>query len=258
MQEVLRRLASAHSGLLIGAALSSSAGLAWWALLAQQASMSTHPMNQMWMLPTGTWNWSFNDFALTWSMWAIMMVAMMLPVATPMALLIGRMGRNRPTASERISLPAFFLGYFLVWLGFSLAATLLQWLLHGLRWLTPMMEADNAVFAGALLVFAGLYQFTPWKSACLNHCRTPIGFLLDHWLPGWFGALRLGWHHGRYCLGCCWAEMLVMFAVGVMNVVWMGGITLAAIAERYLPRMANSVPALAGIGLIGFGVAHWL
>jgi predicted metal-binding membrane protein len=85
-----------------------------------------------------------------------------------------------------------------------------------------------------------------------------MGFLLGHRHPGWLGGLQLGLHHGHYCLGCCWAEMLVMFAVGIMNVLWMSGITLAIIAERYLPGSANHVRKLAGIGLLGFGLAHWL
>lgn len=222
--------------------------------------MSTLPMDSIWMPPTGTWHWSATDFGLTWSMWAIMMLAMMLPVATPMALLIHRLGRSGQVAAGRINLPAFLLGYFLVWIGFSVAATGLQWLFHGLRWLTPMMDAGNATVSEAFLVLAGVYQFTPWKAACLSHCRTPMGFLLSHWRPDWWGGLRLGLHHGCYCLGCCWAEMLVMFAVGVMNVLWMGGITLAIVAERYLPvpGSADYVRKLAGIGLLGLGLSHWL
>lgn len=203
------------------------------------------------MPPTGTWDWSALDVGLALSMWAIMMLAMMLPVAIPMAWLVHRLGRNG------ISLPAFLLGYGLVWIGYSIAATGLQWLFHGLGWLTPMMDAANPVVSGLILALAGIYQFTPWKAACLNHCRTPMGFLLSHGRPGWRGGLRLGLHHGRYCLGCCWAEMLVMFAVGVMNLPWMAGITLAIVAERYLPDSAEPVRTLTGIGLLGFGLAHW-
>jgi predicted metal-binding membrane protein len=244
---------AALSGLAIAAGLSAATVAAWWALCAQR--MATLPMDRMWMPPTGTWRWSPVDFALTWSMWAIMMLAMMLPVATPMTLLVHRLGRAK---ERRASLPAFLAGYFLIWMGFSVAAALLQWLFHGLNWLTPMMEAGNPAVSGAILVLAGVYQFTPWKAACLSHCRTPTGFLLSHWRPGWAGGLRLGLHHGCYCLGCCWAEMLVMFAVGVMNAPWMGGITLAVVGERYLPGSAEWVRRLAGVGLAGFGLAHWL
>ncbi|MGZ8245458.1 DUF2182 domain-containing protein [Methylomagnum sp.] len=257
MAAAIRRSASAFSGPLIAAGLSSATVAAWWALYAQQVSMSSSPMDGMWMPPTGTWHWSALDFGLALSMWAIMMLAMMLPVATPMALLVHRLGRSGPAAGK-MNLPTFLLGYFLVWVGFSVAATGLQWLFHGLRWLTPMMDAGNGAVSGTILVLAGLYQFTPWKAACLSHCRTPLGFLLSHGRPGGWGGLRLGLHHGRYCLGCCWAEMLVMFAVGVMNLPWMGGITLAIVAERYLPGSADPVRQLTGIGLVGFGLAHWL
>jgi predicted metal-binding membrane protein len=117
-----------------------------------------------------------------------------------------------------------------------------------------MMDAPDPVVSGTILILAGVYQFTPWKAACLSHCRTPMGFLLSH---GSHGGLRLGLHHGRYCLGCCWAEMLVMFAVGVMNLPWMGGITLAIIAERYVPGAGDSVRKLAGVGLLGLGLDQW-
>lgn len=254
----IRRPASALSGRLIAAALSAATVAAWWALYAQQAAMSHLPMDQMWVPPTGTWDWSAMDFGLTLSMWAIMMLAMMLPVATPMAWLVHRLDRDGAATTGRMSLPAFLLGYFLVWLGYSFAATGLQWLFHGLGWLTPMMEASHGAVAGAILVLAGLYQFTPWKTACLSHCRTPVGFLLTHGRPGWRGGLRLGVHHGRYCLGCCWAEMLVMFAVGVMNLLWMGGITLAIVAERYLPGTGDFVRKSTGFGLVGLGLAHWV
>jgi predicted metal-binding membrane protein len=253
----IRLSGTALSGLLIATGLSAATAAAWWALYTQQVAMTTQPMDRMWMPPTGTWRWSPMDFGLTWSMWAIMMLAMMLPVVTPMALLIHRLGQERRT-DARVSLPGFLSGYFLLWTGFSVAATLLQWLFHGLSWLTPMMDAGNAAVSGAILALAGVYQFTPWKAACLNHCRTPMGFLLGHWRPGWRGGLRLGLHHGRYCLGCCWAEMLVMFAVGVMNVLWMGAITLAIVAERYLPGSADYVRRLTGIGLLAFGLARWL
>lgn len=246
-----------QSGLLIAAGLSAVTVTTWWALYTQHAEMAALPMDRMWMPPTGTWRWSLMDFGLIGSMWAIMMLAMMLPVVMPMVLLIHRIGQDR-RREARISLPAFLSGYFLLWIGFSVAVTLLQWLFHGLNWLTPMMDAGNAVVSGTILVLAGVYQFTPWKTICLNYCRTPMGFLLTYGSPGWRGGVRLGLHHGRYCLGCCWAEMLVMFAVGVMNVLWMGAITLAIIAERYLPGPADSVRKLTGVALLGFGLAYWL
>lgn len=239
-------------GPLIAAGLSAATIAAWWALYRQQAAMNSLPMDGMWMPPTGTWRWSLSDFGLTASMWLIMMLAMMLPVVTPMVLLIARIGRGRPQEA-RIHLPAFILGYILLWMAFGIVATLLQWQFHGLNWLTPMMDSRSPKVSAAVLLVSGLYQFTPWKMACLSHCRTPMGFLLSHGRPGWRGGLRLGLHHGLFCVGCCWGEMVVMFAVGVMNVLWMGLITLAILAERYLPGAQESVRKLIGYGLIAWG-----
>lgn len=254
MAILTRRSAGAASGRLIATGLIAATAAAWWALYAQQPTVSSPPMDEMCMPPAGTWNWSATQFGLSFCMWAVMMLAMMLPVATPMTLLVHRLGRSGPMAA-RISVAAFLLGYFLVWIGYGLGATGLQWLFTGLRWLTPMMDAANPALSGMILILAGAYQFSAWKTACLSHCRTPLGFLLSH---GRRGGLRLGLQHGRYCLGCCWAEMLVMFAVGLMNVLWMGGITLAIIAERYLPGDGNSIRKLTGIGLMGYGMAQWL
>jgi predicted metal-binding membrane protein len=246
----------AIQGLLIAAGLGAVTIAAWWALYRQQLEMNSLPMDRMWMPPTGTWRWSLTDFGLTASMWLIMMLAMMLPVVTPMALLIARLGRGqRP--ETRINLPAFLSGYIVLWMGFGVIATLLQWQFHGLAWLTPMMNSRSAAVSGAILIVSGVYQFTPWKITCLNHCRTPMGFLLNHGRPGRLGGLRLGLHHGLYCVGCCWAEMLVMFAVGIMNVLWMGLITLAILAERYVPGAQDGIRKLLGFGLIAWGFALW-
>jgi predicted metal-binding membrane protein len=236
------------------AGLGTATALAWWALHRQQAERSTLPMEGMWMPPTGTWRWTFTDFGLTWSMWLIMMLAMMLPVVTPMIVLIQRIGRAR-RKGERISLPAFLSGYLLLWTGFSFFMTLLQWQFHGLSWLTPMMDARSTAVSGTILILSGAYQFTPWKTACLSHCRSPLGFLLtQRRRAGW----RLGLRHGLYCVGCCWAEMLVMFAVGVMNLLWMGWITLAIVAERYVPGAEGSVRRLVGIALVTWGCTQWV
>lgn len=243
---------STIQGLLIAAGLGAATIAAWWALYRQQTAMDALPMDRMWMPPTGTWRWSLTDFVLTASMWWIMMLAMMLPVVTPMALLIARIDRGR-TFEARIGLPAFLVGYVMLWLGFGFVATLLQWQFHRLEWLTPMMNARSSAVSAAILIAAGCYQFTPWKIACLNHCRTPMGFLLAHGRPGWVGGLRLGLHHGFYCVGCCWAEMLVMFAVGVMNVLWMALITLAILAERYVPGVHAKIRKAIGVGLIAWG-----
>lgn len=245
---------TAWRGALIAAGLGTATVFAWWALYRQQVEMNALPMERMWMPPTGTWRWALTDFCLTWSMWLIMMLAMMLPVVTPMVVLIHRIGRGGQKEA-RISLPAFLAGYLLLWVGYSLFMTLLQWQFHGLSWLTPMMDTRSTAVSGAILMLSGAYQFTSWKTACLSHCRTPLGFLLTQRRRcGW----RLGLHHGVYCVGCCWAEMLVMFAVGVMNLLWMGLITLAIVAERYVPGPEGVIRKLVGIGLVTWGCTQWV
>lgn len=243
---------SASRGTAISAVLGALTASAWWALYRWQTETDGLSMDAMWMPPTGTWRWTYTDFALTWSMWLIMMFAMMLPVATPMAVLIRRIDRGR---DARIGLPAFLAEYFLLWIGFSVLVTLLQWQFHALGWLTPMMEARGGAVSGTILILSGAYQFTPWKIACLSHCRSPMGFLLAH---GRRVGLPLGLRHGFHCVGCCWAEMLVMFAVGVMNLLWMGLITLAVVAERYVPGPGEKLRKILGAGLLAWGCIQWI
>ncbi len=187
-------------------------------------------------------------------MWAIMMVGMMLPSATPMILLYAGMVRK----AERQGTPmaptvAFVCGYLAIWCMFSVGATLLQWGLHEAAWLSPMMRARSSGLGGSLLMIAGLYQLTPWKNVCLDHCRSPAHFLSHHWRPGVRGAFRLGLEHGVYCLGCCWAMMGLLFFGGVMNLLWIVGISLFVFLEKMLP-FGMWGGRLAGGGLIVLGV----
>jgi predicted metal-binding membrane protein len=115
------------------------------------------------------------------------------------------------------------------------AATALQRLLATQVLLTPMMEPATPLFAAGVLVAAGLYQFTPFKRACLTTCRSPLAFLMQHWRPGAAGALRMGIEHGTYCLGCCWALMLLLFAGGVMNLWVILGLTVWVALEKLAP-----------------------
>jgi predicted metal-binding membrane protein len=175
-------------------------------------------------------------------MWAVMMAAMMTPAALPITLVFLRLDRERGETRAGAGL-LFSAGYLTSWLGFALAATLVQWVLHRAALLHGMMLVAGPVLAGATMLVAGVFQLTPLKQACLAHCRTPMGFLLGHWRPGSAGAFRMGLHHGAYCLGCCWALMLLMFAVGVMSVTAMAILTAFILAERVLPgRWAAHVP----------------
>lgn len=200
-----------------------------------------------WMMEA-TWDPAY--FLLIFAMWAVMMVAMMLPSALPTILIFHRAVRNDPKVrSPSRHMFAFVAGYSLAWCGFSIAATLLQWGLAQAALLSPMMVSASPWLGGAILIVAGVYQWTPIKTACLRHCRSPLGFLAEHWQPGMPGALRLGLHHGLYCVGCCWALMLLLFVGGVMSLLWIGAITAFVVLEKLAPYGAQG-GRLSGIGLV--------
>ena len=200
--------------------------------------------------------WSPVDLALLFVMWAVMMVAMMIPSAAPMVLTYATIRRKRHE-SERPLLPTgwFLAGYIAVWTGFSLLATLAQWGLHEAAILSPMMVSVSSLFGGLLLVSAGVFQWTPLKHACLKHCRSPLGFLLADWEEGHAGAFRMGLKHGSYCAGCCWALMALLFVAGVMNLLWVAAIAAFVLIEKLAPA-GPWVGRASGLALIGWGL--WL
>ena len=193
-------------------------------------------------------------------MWWAMMVAMMVPGAAPIVLLFCAVHRRAEAGGTLQGPPpvaAFVLGYLAIWFAFSLAASAVQWVLSG----SAIFSADRMVIqtkwlAAALLLLAGAYQISPMKQACLAHCRTPASFLAAHWRAGALGAFRLGIVHGTYCLGCCWALMLLLFVGGVMNIGWIVLLTTLALGERLAPG-GGIVRRVIGAGLVvgAFGVA---
>jgi len=192
--------------------------------------------------------------AMTFAMWVVMMAGMMLPSAAPTVLLYGAMVRKH--AERGMVLPAvwvFVSGYLLVWAGFSLAAALLQVALEHAALLTPMMASASKWLNGALLVAAGVYQLTPLKDLCLSKCRNPVQFFITHWRAGTAGALRMGITQGAYCVGCCWMLMLLLFAVGVMNLAWVALIAAFVLLEKLLPA-GRFTSRFAGAALIVLGV----
>jgi predicted metal-binding membrane protein len=190
-----------------------------------------------WMMEA---TWDARYLLLIFLMWAAMMVAMMLPSALPTILIFHKAVRNDPQVhSPSWRMFAFAGGYVLAWSGFSVGATLLQWGLAEAALLSPMMVSASPWLGGALLIVAGIYQWTPAKYACLQHCRSPLAFIAEHWQPGMPGALRLGLHHGLYCMGCCWALMLLLFVGGVMSLLWIGAITAFVLMEKLAPYSAH-------------------
>lgn len=180
--------------------------------------------------------WSAADFAFMYVMWAVMMFAMMLPSVTPAVMIYERVRAKREAAGRPfVPTAGFVLGYLLVWAGFSLAATVLNWGLHTNGALTSMMGRVGPSAGGVLLIVAGAFQWTPLKDACLDHCRSPMGFLTTHWREGPLGAVEMGLRHGTYCLGCCWMLMVLLFVLGVMNLIWVAVLTIVVLAEKTLP-----------------------
>ena len=186
-----------------------------------------------WMMEA---TWDARYLLLICLMWAVMMVAMMLPSALPTILIFRRAVRTDPQVrSPALRTFAFTAGYIVAWFGFSVGATVLQWGLAEAALLSPMMMSASPWLGGAILIVAGVYQWTPLKYACLRHCRSPLAFLVEHWQPGMPGALRLGLRHGLYCVGCCWALMLLLFVGGVMSLLWIGAITAFVLVEKLAP-----------------------
>jgi predicted metal-binding membrane protein len=203
-------------------------------------------------------SWAPSYWLIVLFMWAVMMVAMMLPSASPMVLLYARVVRKAEgkdgAPRPRTAIAAFASAYLTIWILFSLLAVLLQWGLERTGVMSAMMSLSPPLLAGALLIAAGLYQFAPLKAACLTHCRGPASFLARHWRPGVTGAWRMGLAHGAYCLGCCAVLMLLLFVGGVMNLVWIAGLTLLVAVEKLAPFGAALSKAM-GAALIAGGVA---
>ncbi len=197
--------------------------------------------------------WSAVAIAPLFLMWAQMMVAMMIPSATPMILTFARVNRQR-SENARPFVPTawFLLGYLVVWFVFSFTVALAQWVLHGAALLSPKMTSTSPTLGGVLLIAAGIFQWTPWKRACLNHCRSPLEFLLCGWREGRVGALQMGIQHGSYCAGCCWLLMALLFVAGVMNIWWVGAITLLVLLEKALAQ-GPQLGAVAGLVFIVWG-----
>jgi predicted metal-binding membrane protein len=199
--------------------------------------------------------WDARYVLLIFGMWAVMMVGMMLPSAMPTILVFSRaLGSAQPPQSRVPARTyAFAAGYVVAWTGFSAAATLLQWGLAEAAMLSPMMVSASPWLGGGILLVAGIYQWTPLKNRCLSGCRSPLAFLVQHYRPGLSGAFRAGLRHGLYCVGCCWAVMLLLFVGGVMNLLWIVAISAFVLLEKLAPYGAQG-GRLSGVLLILAGV----
>lgn len=262
LQKALKR-----DRILVALAIASITALAWLYLGWLAANMSEPPgmngakmQDEMGAMAPTLRPWSPADSILMFLMWAVMMVGMMAPSAAPIILLYARVARQAAQRGQPFAAASWFaMGYFIVWFAFALAATFAQWLMERAALLTPMLESNSKLLGGVILIVAGLYQWTPLKNACLIQCRSPLAFIQRH---GGFQAeplasLRMGAWHGAYCLGCCWALMTLLFAGGIMNLLWIAGIGLFALIERalahgiWVSRLAGLAAIIAGAWLLG-------
>ena len=229
-------------------------------LFPHQAAMPAD-MPGMDMSGAAAVHWTFSHWALVIAMWWIMMIAMMAPSAAPAILLYAQVHRHAVARAQARSLAptgAFAAAYLLVWLGFSVAASTLQWSLERVGLISAtMMGSQSRALSAAVLIAAGLYQLSPLKHACLSHCRAPASFLSRHWRPHATGALRLGVIHGAYCVGCCWILMGLLFVGGVMNLAWIAAIAALVLIEKALPA-GGWIGRAAGVFLIVWGIATLL
>lgn len=222
-------LKSPRGSLILVLLLVTGVSWIWIVLMARDMNGSMLGPAAWMMTPT----WDVPHVTLLWAMWAVMMAGMMLPSASPILLLYAGVVRNGGASTLQVY--ALAAGYVTVWALFSVGATLLQRLLAALLLLTPMMEPATPVVGAGVLFIAGLYQLTPLKRVCLRICRSPLSFLTQHWRRGLGGAFRMGVGHGIYCLGCCWALMLLLFAGGVMNLFVIVALTGWVMVEKLAP-----------------------
>lgn len=247
-----------HDRNVVGAALVLTAALAWLYILWLAADMHMAGMEAGRAGSPAPEPWTAAEVGLVAVMWAVMMIGMMTPSAAPMILLYARVGRHAAAQAKPFAATGWFAsGYLLIWILFALAATAAQVGLQRIALPSPMMTGANGILGGLVLIAAGLYQWTPLKSACLAHCQAPLAFIQRH---GGFrrdvaGALGLGLRHGGYCVGCCWALMALLFVGGVMNVLWISAITVVVLLEKLIPagrRISR------GLGVVLVGAAAWL
>lgn len=249
---------------IVVAAIVVVTALAWAYVLKLATDMSAMDMSGMVMSGSGMesmlqpafQSWTGEQFLLMLIMWIVMMVGMMTPSAAPMLLLYARVGRQARQQDHPFAAMGWFAaGYLLIWTLFALIATGAQWQLERAALLTPMLASASHVLGGILLIAAGIYQWLAIKDVCLTQCQSPLTFIQQH---GGFsatkrGALKLGVRHGLYCVGCCWALMLLLFVGGVMNILWIAGLTILILLEKLIPT-GRLIPRFAGVLLIGFGL----
>jgi len=261
MSNGVAEIALRRDRIIVASGLAVIMALSWAYVSSLASDMHNMDLAREMVMPQ-TQAWSVTDFALTFVMWAVMMVAMMTPSAAPMILMFAGINRRRQNQqAPYVPTSVFLLGYLVVWAAFSVLAAAAQWGLHAVSLLSPMMVSTSPVLGGMLLLVAGIYQWTPLKHACLSKCRSPVGFVLNEWREGRWGAFLMGLKHGSYCTGCCWPLMALLFVAGVMNLLWVAAIAGFILLEKMAPtgqRMGQAAGALMIVGgVVLLGLTLW-
>lgn len=265
MTDELLDAALRRDRLIVLAALTAITALAWadlvwlandmWMGGMDMGGFRMIPAGRGWMMPVSE-PWKPFEFGYMLAMWFVMMIGMMTPAVAPMILMYARVGRQAVAQGKPFAASGWFAaGYLLAWAAFSAAATLAQWALERAALLTPMMQSASYRVGGVLLIAAGLYQWTPFKDACLSYCQAPLTFIMRH---GGFrgdpsGAVTLGLRHGLYCIGCCWVLMALLFVGGVMNLLWIAALAILVLAEKATP-FGRLIARVAGVGFVVGGI----
>jgi predicted metal-binding membrane protein len=219
------------------ALLFALAGLGWWWTIDQMRGMDDGPWSGL-----GTFGWFVG-------VWVVMMAAMMLPSVAPTIALYSRMTRERSPLSPLL----FAAGYLATWAGVGMLAFAAALAANRVAGDVLAWDGAGRWIAGATLVVAAVYQLTPLKDVCLGKCRSPLGFLLGAWRDGKAGALRMGAKHGAWCVGCCWALMASLFALGVMSITWMAVVAGLIAIEKTVPSRPVATYGVAAV-LLALGV----
>ncbi len=242
---------------IIAAALAGIAAVAWAYMIHEARAMNLSGVCECLGMQMGGFagaDWSAGSLLPLFLMWAGMMLAMMLPSATPMILTFASVSRNRRRQQRPyVPVSVFVAGYVAIWSAFSALVAVVQLILHRQAFLSPAMASTSATLGGVLLLAAGVFQFTPLKRTCLTHCRAPLEFIMTRWRDGVRGAFRMGLEHGAFCTGCCWALMALLFVLGVMNILWIAALTILVGLEKLLPR-GIWLSSATGIILTAWGV----
>jgi predicted metal-binding membrane protein len=240
--------------MIVASGLAGATAVSWLCLVRTSLDMyGLMDGPSAWMMAA---SWDVPYFLLVFLMWCVMMLGMMLPSAAPTILLFAHTVRSSSQAQAPIARTyAFAVGYLVAWTGFSLAATTLQRLLAEAALISPMMEVTSPTLGAVILIAVGVYQWTCFKRMCLTRCRSPLQWLSRRWRLGVVGAIRMGVSHGLYCVGCCWAVMLLLFFGGIMNLLWIAPIAVFVLLEKLMPQGAH-VDRLGGVLLLAAGL--WL